>query len=82
MNLPNAMKKVLLTEPPEGMHSVDITKEIIVRELYLKKDGSFIDEKQDKSYANNSKDIFTCLPGNMIKLKVEGLTVIDRIKGY
>ena len=76
MTLSEAMKKVLLAGPQEGMHSVDIAKEITAQELYFKKDGSFVDGKQVRSCANNNKDIFVCLPGNIIKLKVEESTVI------
>lgn len=53
------------------MHSDDIAKEITVNEFYFKKDGSFVDGKQVRSCANNNSDIFVCLPGNMISLKVE-----------
>ena len=71
MTLPEAMKRVLLACPQEGMHSVDIANEITAQELYFKKDGSFVDGKQVRSCASNNKDIFVCLPGNVIKLKVE-----------
>ena len=71
MTLPEVMKKVLSAGPQEGMHSGDIAKEITAQELYFKKDGSFVDGKQVGSCANNNSDIFVCLPGNMIKLKVE-----------
>ena len=45
MTLPETIKRVLLTGPQEGMHSVDIDKEIIANELNFKKDGSFVDGK-------------------------------------
>ena len=70
MTSPETMKGVLLVRPQEGMHSVDIAKEIIANELYFKKDGSFVDGKQVRSCANNNSDIFICLLGNMIKLKI------------
>ena len=76
MTLPEAIKRVLLAGPQEGMHSIDIAKDITAQELYFKKDGSFVDGKQVRSCANNNKDIFVCLPGNIIKLKVEESTVI------
>lgn len=79
MTLPEAMKKVLLACPQEGMHSAKIAKEITAQELFFKKDGSFVDGKQVRSCANNNKDIFVCLPGNIIKLKVEEPKVI--VKG-
>ena len=53
------------------MHSVDIAKEITIYEFYFKKDGSFFEGKQVRSCANYNSDIFVCLPGNMIKIKVE-----------
>ena len=55
-------------------------KEIKAKALNFKKDGSFVDGKQVRSCANNNSDIFVCLPGNMIKLKVEEATVIDKEK--
>ena len=76
MTLPEAMKKVLLAGPQEGMHFVDIAKEIIANEFYFKKDGSFVDGKQVRSCANNNSDIFVCLPNNIIKLKTDETTVI------
>lgn len=79
MTLPEAMKKVLLACPQEGMHSVDIANEITAQELYLKKDGSFVAGKQVRSCANNNKDIFVCLPGNMIKLIIKNETIIPRV---
>ena len=42
------------------MYSVDIAKEITTNEFYFKKDGSFVDGKQVRSYANNNSDIFVC----------------------
>ena len=79
MTLPEAMKKVLLAGPQEGMHSVDIAKEITAQELYFKKDGSFVDGKQVRSCASNNKELFVCLPGNMIKYIVQEPKVI--VKG-
>lgn len=80
MTLPEAMKKVLLAGPQEGMHSVDIAKEITANELYFKKDGSFVDGKQVRSCANNNSDIFVCLSNNIIKLKTDESTVIVKEK--
>ena len=80
MTLPEAIKRVLLACPQEGMHSVDIAKEITANELYFKKDGSFIDGKQVRSCANNNMDIFVCLPNNIIKLKTDERTVIIKDK--
>ena len=77
MTLPEAMKKVLSAGPQEGMHSVDIAKEITAQKLFFKKDGSFVDGKQVRPCANNNKDIFVCLPGNIIKLKVENKLYIQ-----
>ena len=37
MILPESIKRVLLAGPQEGMHSVDIAKEITANELYFKK---------------------------------------------
>ena len=82
MTLPEAMKKVLLACPQEGMHSVDIANEITAQELYFKKDGSFVDRKQVRSCDNNNKDIFVCLPGNMIKLIDKEPKVIVKEKKY
>ena len=82
MTLPEAIKRVLLAGPQEGMHSVDIAKEITANEFYFKKDGSFVDGMQVRSCANNNNDIFICLPGNMIKLKIEKLTIIDKESKY
>ena len=81
MTLPEAIKRVLLAGPQEGMHSVDIAKEITANEFYFKKDGSFVDGKQVRSCANNNSDIFVCLPGNMIKLKIKELVVINKENG-
>lgn len=39
MTLPEAIKRILLASPKEGMHSVDIAEEITANELYFKKDG-------------------------------------------
>ena len=39
MTLPETIKRVLLASPQEGMHSVDIAKEITANEFYFKKDG-------------------------------------------
>lgn len=80
MTSPETMKGVLLVRPQEGMHSVDIAKEIIANELYFKKDGSFVDGKQVRSCANNNSDIFVCLPNNIIKLKTDETTVIIKEK--
>lgn len=76
MTLQEAIKRVLLVGPQEVMHSVDIAKEIKANELYFKKDGSFFDAKQVRSCANNNKDIFICLSGNMIKFIVKEPKVI------
>ena len=78
MTLPEAMKKVLLAGTQEGMHSVDIAKEITANEFYFKKDGSFVDGKQVRSCANNNSEIFVCIPNNIIKLKTDKTTVIDK----
>ena len=43
--LPEVIKRVLLAGPQEGMHSVDIAKEITANELCYKKDRSFVDGK-------------------------------------
>ena len=80
MTLPEAIKRVLLAGPQEGMHSVDIAKEITANEFYFKKDGSFVDGKQVRSCANNNSDIFVCLPNNIIKLKTDETTVIVKEK--
>lgn len=80
MTLPKAIKKVLLAGPQEGMHSVDIAKEITANELYFKKDGSFVDGRQVRSCANNNSDIFVCLPNNIIKIKTDETTVIVKEK--
>ena len=82
MTLPEAMKKVLSAGPQEGMHSVDIAKEITAQELYFKKDGSFVDGKQVRSCASNNKELFVCLPGNMIKYIVQEPKVIVKEKKY
>lgn len=67
MTLTETIKRVLLAGPQEGMHSVDIDREITANELYFKKDVSFVDGKQVRSCASNNKNLFVCLPGNMIK---------------
>ena len=82
MTLPEAIKRVLLAGPQEGMHSVDIAKEITAQELYFKKDGSFVDGKQVRSCASNNKELFVCLPGNMIKYIVQEPKVIVKEKKY
>ena len=82
MTLSEAMKKVLLAGPQEGMHSVDIAKEITAQELYFKKDGSFVDEKQVRSCASNNKDVFVCLSGNKIKYIVQEPKVLFKGKKY
>lgn len=79
MTLLEAIKRVLLAGPQEGMHSVDIAKEITANEFYFKKDGSFVDGKQVRSCASNNKNLFVCLPGNMIKYIVQEPKVI--VKG-
>lgn len=61
------------------MHTCDIAKKITELELYYKKNEAFVDAKQVRSCANNNKDIFICLPGNMIKLIVKEPKVI--VKG-
>lgn len=68
MTLPEAMKRVLSIGPQEGIHSSYITKRIIELELFYNKDGTFVDAKQVRSCASNTKNIFVYLPGNMIKL--------------
>lgn len=80
MTLPEAIKRVLLAGPQEGMHSVDIAKEITDNEFYFKKDGSFVDGKQVRSCANNNSDIFVCLPNNIIKIKTDETIVIVKEK--
>lgn len=80
MTLPEAIKRVLLADPQEGMHSVDIAKEITTNEFYFKKDGLFVDGKQVRSCANNNSVIFVCLPNNIIKLKTDKTTVIVKEK--
>lgn len=75
MTLPEATKRVLLADPQEGMHSVDIAKEITANELYFKKDGSFVDGKRVRSCANNNRDIIVCLPNNIIKLNTDEPTI-------
>ena len=78
MTLLEAIKRVLLASPQKGMHSVNIAKKIIANELYFKKDGSFVDGKQVRSCANNNRDIFVCLPNNIIKLKTDDTAIIDK----
>ena len=80
MTLPEAIKRVLLAGPQEGMHSVDIAKEITTYEFYFKKAGSFVDGKQVRSCANNNIDIFVWLPGNMIKYIIQEPKVIVKEK--
>ena len=80
MTSPETMKGVLLVRPQEGMHSVDIAKEITANELYFKKDESFVDGKQVRSCANNNSDIFVCLPNNIIKIKTDETAVIVKEK--
>ena len=80
MTSPETMKGVLLVRHQDGMHYVDIAKEITANELYFKKDGSFVDEKQVRSCANNNSDIFVCLPNNIIKLKTYKTRVIVKNK--
>ena len=76
------LKRLLLAGPQKGMHSVDIVKEITANALYFKKDVSFVDGKQVRSCANNNKDIFVCLPDNMIEIEVEEPTVIMKDNKY
>ena len=57
MTLPEVIKRVLLAGPQEGMHSVDIAKEITANEFYFKKDGSFVDGKQVWLCVKNNSDI-------------------------
>ena len=76
MTLPEAIKRVLLAGLQEGMHSVDIAKEITANELYFKRDGSFVDGKQVRSCANNNSNIFVCTPNNIIKLNTDESTII------
>ena len=76
MTLPEVIKRVLLAGPQEGIHSVDIAKEITSNEFYFKKDGLFVDEKQVRSCVNNNSDIFVCLPNSIIKLKTDETTLI------
>lgn len=80
MTLPEAIKRVLLTVPQEGMHYIDIAKEITANESHFKNDGSFFDGKQVRSCANNNNDIFVCLPNNIIKIKTDETTVIVKEK--
>lgn len=80
MTLPETIKRVLLAGPQEGMHSVDIAKEITANEFYFKKDGSFVDGKQVRSCANNNSDIFVFLPDNSIKLKTDKRSIIVKEK--
>ena len=80
MTIPEVIKRVLLAGPQEGMHSVDIAKEITANDFYFKKDGSFVDGKQVRSCANNNSDIFVCLPNNIIKLITDKRTVIVKEK--
>ena len=80
MTLLEAIKRVLIAGPQEGMYSVDIAKEITVNVFYFKKDESFVDVKQVRSCANNNSDIFVCLPNNIIKLKTDERTVIVKEK--
>ena len=80
MTLPEAIKRVLLAGPQEGMHSVVIAKEITANEFYFKKDGLFVDGKQVRSCANNNSDIFVCLSNNIIKIKTDETTVIVKEK--
>ena len=48
MTLPEAIKRVSLACPQEGMHSVDIAKEITANELYFKKmDHLLMESKLD-----------------------------------
>ena len=44
--------------------------------MYFKKDVSFVDGKQVRLCASNNKDVFVCLPGNMIKYIVQEPKVI------
>ena len=76
MTLPDAIKRVLLAGPQEGMYSIDIAKEITVNEFYFKKDGSIVDGKQVISCTNNNSYIFVCLSNNIIKIKTDEITVI------
>ena len=80
MTLPEAIKRVLLAGPQEGMHSVGIAKEIAANEFCFKKDGSFVDGKQVRSCANNDSDIFVCLRSNKIRLKSDNIIIIKKYK--
>lgn len=80
MTLPEAIKRVLLAGPQEGMHSVGIAKEIAANEFCFKKDGSFVDGKQVRSCANNDSDIFVCLRSNKISLKSDNIIIIKKYK--
>ena len=67
---------MLLLGPQEGMHSVDIAKEIKTYEFYFKKtDHLLMESKLD--HVKITIKIF-CLPDNMIKFKIENKLYIPK----
>ena len=76
IDIAKSNEKSVFSRSQEGIHSVNIAKEITTQELYFKKDGSFVDEKQVRLCASNNKDLSVCLSGNMIKNIVQEPKVI------
>lgn len=67
--LHEAMKIVLQEEDSRTMHAAKLAEEIFNRKLYLKKNGQKAEYTQIRARVVNYPDLFTALPGNLIKLR-------------
>ncbi len=67
--LHEAMKIVLLEHNSRSLSSVELSKEIEKRILYLKKDGSFADSSQIRARARRYPGVFRMKSPDIIMLK-------------
>ena len=68
-----AVRMVLAETESKQMTAAEVAEEIYQRGLYRKRDGTMTKHSQLRARLINYPDLFEVLPGNIIKLKEEGV---------
>ena len=71
--LHEAVRMVLAETESKQMTAAEVAEEIYQRGLYRKRDGTMTKHSQLRARLINYPDLFEVLPGNIIKLKEEGV---------
>lgn len=71
--LHEAVRIVLAETESKQMPAAEVAEEIYQRGLYRKRDGTMTKHSQLRARLINYPDLFEVLPGNIIKLKEEGV---------